>query len=84
MEKETTAVEELIEWIELRRKQLAELGEDTLAYQYALMETQAKYLLPKEREQIEESWVSGKETKGYGNTIYEDASDYFTQNYGKG
>ena len=88
MEKKT-AMEELIEWIELRRKQLAELGEDTLAYQYALMETQAKSLLPKEREQIEEAIVVCLEEYGCNIPLPEDAqkeiaSEYFTQKYGHG
>ena len=77
---EKTAMEDLIEYIELRKNQLEQIGEYTLRYQYCLLETKAQSLLPKEREQIEEAWDAGN----YNGNPMTKPSDYFTQKYGHG
>lgn len=35
----------------------------------------------KEKMQIQCNWIDGKETKGYGNTVFEDAEIYFNKKY---
>ena len=76
---------ELIELLEDFKSELKDKydGDPWVTRGLLISIAEAKKLLPKEREQIEVAWINGRETEGFGNTIWEDAEDYYTKTYSK-
>lgn len=42
----------------------------------------AEEMIKQERDMVERAWINGKETEGFGNTIWEDAENYYNKQYG--
>lgn len=73
----------MIEKLKDAQKQIMTKNEYTTGYDGALSDCifVAESFLEKEKRQIKLNWIEGKETEGFGNTVFEDAEIYYNKKY---
>lgn len=62
---------------------IAEVFEDIEKFGWNVVSTKLNFYLKKEKQNLLKTWIDGKEDDRFGNTVFEDAEQYYNDTYGK-